>query len=515
ENSIYNLWRTFNTHPNVAGICGEIVAMTSWSKLLNPIVGAQYFEYKMSNILDKPLESVFGYITVLPGAFSAYRYIALQNNIVDGKPEGPLVSYFMGEKDDNDESKKDDNGEIKNEEIINNKKSTNTNNIFTANMYLAEDRILTFELVTKRDSKWLLHYIKSSQAETDIPKSIDKLISQRRRWLNGSLFASLYAVSHFYYIWRRDSFSSPTDPTGIKSISEEINEKIFVIFIWVYVALICAQFIFAMGNKPKSSKYAYIISLMFFGLIMVYTLLAGLWLTIKGILDNDPNINSVLYDEHFRNIVLALLSTYGLYLIGSLLMFDALHMFTCIIQYTLLVPFYVNILNVYAFCNIHDVSWGNREADDDNELKQVTTHGNDSLQFTPIDTADGYEKAKNALGHRKENKVRNMNILTEEEYRKRFRIYFVLLWILTNAVLATIVLGINQYLPKTTTTINAYVPKTTTTINAYVIFILWSIAGLALFRFLGSLVYFLLELPKTLRSLISRRRAPRTSANNV
>jgi len=53
------------------------------------------FEYKMSNILDKPLESVFGYITVLPGAFSAYRYIALQN---DALGEGPLHKYFLGEK---------------------------------------------------------------------------------------------------------------------------------------------------------------------------------------------------------------------------------------------------------------------------------------------------------------------------------------------------------------------------------------------------------------------------------
>jgi chitin synthase len=58
-------------------------------------VAAQNFEYKMSNILDKPLESVFGYITVLPGAFSAYRYIALQNDAVG---EGPLQKYFLGEK---------------------------------------------------------------------------------------------------------------------------------------------------------------------------------------------------------------------------------------------------------------------------------------------------------------------------------------------------------------------------------------------------------------------------------
>ena len=61
----------------------------------NISVAAQNFEYKMSNILDKPLESIFGYITVLPGAFSAYRYIALQNN---ENGEGPLQKYFLGEK---------------------------------------------------------------------------------------------------------------------------------------------------------------------------------------------------------------------------------------------------------------------------------------------------------------------------------------------------------------------------------------------------------------------------------
>jgi hypothetical protein len=37
---------------------------------------------------------VFGYITVLPGAFSAYRYIALQNDLTG---EGPLQKYFLGE----------------------------------------------------------------------------------------------------------------------------------------------------------------------------------------------------------------------------------------------------------------------------------------------------------------------------------------------------------------------------------------------------------------------------------
>ena len=65
--SIYHLWKAFDINSSVGGACGEIVALSGlyWRNLLNPLVAAQNFEYKMSNILDKPLESIFGYISVL------------------------------------------------------------------------------------------------------------------------------------------------------------------------------------------------------------------------------------------------------------------------------------------------------------------------------------------------------------------------------------------------------------------------------------------------------------------
>lgn len=89
NNSIYRLWKTFDVNSNVGGACGEIAAYKgkNWQYLLNPLgkvlgyvtcqpalivlakVAAQNFEYKLSNILDKPTESMFGYISVLVNMF--------------------------------------------------------------------------------------------------------------------------------------------------------------------------------------------------------------------------------------------------------------------------------------------------------------------------------------------------------------------------------------------------------------------------------------------------------------
>lgn len=202
--SIYHLWKAFDNDKKVGGACGEICTMTGpfGVNLLNPLVACQNFEYKMSNILDKPLESVFGYISVLPGAFSAYRYAALQNDI---NGQGPLQKYFMGE------TKQDGNSDI-----------------FTANMYLAEDRILCFELVARKHQRWLLRYVKSAFGETDCPDQLAELISQRRRWLNGSFFAAVYSLWHFPQIWR-------TDHSALRKFSlsiEFLYNLISLLFSW-------------------------------------------------------------------------------------------------------------------------------------------------------------------------------------------------------------------------------------------------------------------------------------------
>jgi len=132
----------------------------------------------MSNILDKPLESSFGFVSVLPGAFSAYRYRALQGR--------PLNEYFRGDATN----------------PTSGSRGHDNMTIFEQNMYLAEDRILCFELMAKANAKWTLTYVKAARGETDVPESCAEFIGQRRRWLNGSFAASVYSTIHFFRIYK-------------------------------------------------------------------------------------------------------------------------------------------------------------------------------------------------------------------------------------------------------------------------------------------------------------------------
>src|SRR6266498_680566 len=129
--------------------------------------------------------------------------------------------------------------------------------------------------------------------------------------------------------------------------------------------VIVTIFICSMGNRPQGSKKTYLLCIILFAIIMATMLYCAgytVYLSIKDVVDfqNISSIKNALKSAEFRDIVISLASTYGLYFGSSLLHGEPWHMITCLVQYTLLIPFYVNILMVYAFCNTHDVSWGTK-----------------------------------------------------------------------------------------------------------------------------------------------------------
>ncbi|KAI0250489.1 glycosyltransferase family 2 protein [Lactifluus subvellereus] len=507
--SIYHLWKAFDINSNVGGACGEIVALKGkyGEKLLNPLVAAQNFEYKMSNILDKPLESVFGYITVLPGAFSAYRYIALQN---DARGEGPLQKYFLGETMHGAGA-----------------------DIFTANMYLAEDRILCWELVSKRGGSWVLHYVKSAYAVTDTPDQVPELVSQRRRWLNGSFFAAIHGTVKFHYIYRSShsfarkfwihveliyqtfnlifswfalgnffiSFFVLTnaleDPTIIGGKGIEIFNTILR---YSYVGLLLTCFILSLGNRPQGSTRGYTLAFVGYAIFTLYMTFAAVFLSIKGVQQvaaaehRGAKFNDLFSNAIFRDIVISLVATVGLYLIASIIHFDPWHMITSFVQYTLLAPSYINILNVYAFANVHDVSWGTKGDNKvSTDLGVVKAGKGENAVEVAVPTAEkdinaAYEDAIHVLSTKPPKEEKKVDTATaQEDYYRSFRTNVLMAWVLSNS-------SVCAHMLCSTTNGSAKTSGAASTVNGYLIFILYSVALLAFVRFVGSTAYMIIRL---------------------
>ncbi|KIR34715.1 chitin synthase [Cryptococcus deuterogattii MMRL2647] len=542
--AIYHLWEAFYNNQNLGGACGEIHAMIKKGiKLLNPLVAAQNFEYKMSNILDKPLESSFGYVSVLPGAFSAYRYKAIQGR--------PLTQYFHG-----DATLAARLG----------KKGIYGMGIFTKNMFLAEDRILCFELVAKAGEKWVLQYVKPSKAETDVPEQAAELISQRRRWLNGSFAASVYSVFHFFRLYRSghgpirmlflhiqaiyNIFSLVfswfalanlwlTFSIIIQLLPESANINLFgtadvthwinLVFTWVYLAFLMLQLVLALGNRPKGEKGLYILTLWVYAFLSLYLIVCSIILSVvafKGALRDGESIGAKLgnlFNSTNGVLVAAIMSTIGIYLIASFLYRDPWHMFSSFPQYMLLAPSFTNVLNVYAFCNLHDVSWGTKGSDRAEALPAISSSKEkdgdtavvEEQQRSQRELDESFKQVvqRAVAPYKPEEAEEKPNL---DDQNRTFRTRLVVVWLLSNAALAISIQTLNG-LDTTKQLVETCLPSSYNVDNGTIIVptngtcisqalehdgeklqdkqqiyfqaILWATFGLSMVRFIGCVFY--------------------------
>jgi chitin synthase len=172
-------------------------------------------------------------------------------------------------------------------------------------------------LVSKRGGSWILHYVKSAYAITDVPDQVPELISQRRRWLNGSFFAAVHSTFHFHYIYRSSHtflrkfwihiemvyqcynlifswfslvrlfsllFNAYGDTDHIQgnyyiafviltnALEDYISSVHYVNLVlnYFYLGLLITCFLLSLGNRPQGAKWAYTLAFVGFALITIY-----------------------------------------------------------------------------------------------------------------------------------------------------------------------------------------------------------------------------------------------------
>ncbi|CEP01513.1 hypothetical protein PBRA_002119 [Plasmodiophora brassicae] len=419
RSSFYVFMRQFRKQPTLAGVSVHDPDRAFSIDLIGLVVGA-HFEYKIASVLDKSFESSLGYLSVLPGAFSAYRYEALLGQ--------PLQAYFrqlfVADADLDP---------------------------FTTNMMLAEDRVLCYELVAKKGCGYTLGYLNSAVAETDVPTDIGRLLKQRRRWLNGSFFALLYTLLHY------SDFQRQTTHKFLRKLAitfEYFFYCVVVIVQWLavglfllitrflletmgqpwlvydgatvlFAVLIVFQFLMAFWNDPVRLSLMYYCSAILFGVYFIAMVALSIQYSVDQIRAGSPLLLATLF------------LTWGMYVVLAVLHGELVTLLTAIIGYVFMMPTFLVIMPIFAFTNVHDVSWGTKD-----------------LDSAAFGDANANEKVK-------------------ERVRRRFnmfRITLLLFWIGSNVVLAGAAIYFNLF-------------------NVVLIFVLVMLLFLNGSRFFGSVAY--------------------------
>ena len=351
--SLFYLYEAMKSDPNIAGCCGEIRSMSP--DINNWTVTAQVVEYKFSHILDKALESTIGFITVLPGAFSAYRWVALSKSTRSGsRLDNPLWKDYF-------------------------KSICYPQRMSTAesNIYLAEDRVLCLSLFTLPGQAYTLRYVKKSIAETDVPINIHLLMMQRRRWINGSWFALIDSLNKWKLVYN----SNHSKCRKIMFTLQMYYYLVVVAYTWIIVGAsviavqIAISYLFKDGENDEYKKwFEDLISKLYVWILMLLVIVS---LSVKASMIQN------LYTGFAVILAIYQVLVFGAaikYLVGSPMVFmivsyilvpsgvavilvlnrHSLSILIRSVHYVLMVPTYINIFTIYAICNVHDCTWGTK-----------------------------------------------------------------------------------------------------------------------------------------------------------
>lgn len=198
------------------------------------------------------------------------------------------------------------------------------------------------------------------------------------------------------------------------------------------------------------SRIPYTLSLIYFSIVQFYILVLSFYLVAQALTPENLSFNLKdgigTFLKQFVSstggvVLVALVSTYGIYFIASFLYWDPWHMFTSSWAYFLGMPSSINILMVYAFCNWHDVSWGTKGSDKADALPSAQTKQDAQAPFVEeldkpqADIDVQFEQTvKRALAPWREPEEKDETTL-EDSY-KAFRTNLVLFWTFSNGLLA-------------------------------------------------------------------------------
>ncbi|KAH7136894.1 chitin synthase-domain-containing protein [Dactylonectria estremocensis] len=238
------------------------------------------------------------------------------------------------------------------------------------NPYLADDRVICFQVVSKANAKWIIthwnHLYKSGHNMVRLAafhlQLFHSILALILAWV--SLAAFLLTTFAINDIADDPPEDKPISGFPFGKATPVVNGVIQIIC----VAMILFQFILALGSRPKNHVVGYTVSFIIFGFIQAYMVMNLIYLTKRLVdfrVENDNGSNYAYINEYYTDlgsatIITARIAVFGVYFAVGLLSLDPWHLFTSYAQFLFVSSAYINILNIFAFSNVHDIPWGQK-----------------------------------------------------------------------------------------------------------------------------------------------------------
>lgn len=378
--SLYHFWKYLEKNRNVGAAASRVQVPTPL-KPYNMLQTWQYGDFAAQKLFDWPAEIISGYLTVLPGQFCVFRWKAISSNdekAITGKAGNlsPLDNYFRG---------------------------LTTLGPFESNMFLAEDRILGYEIISRKDNGWQLAYVPEVVAITDTCDTLTELFHQRRRWINSSFACNLWLIFKIFNYLKESGANFKQKVHTIFSIPWLVANCLIQ---WVFPSLILILIGSLVSTEisegiPDIINYLIKnISLPLFSLMMIIQVII---FNLKSFSDKIEKVilgisiiqaliifTGIIYWLIHQEFILGKLNLITILLIEtSVLLLTAIllsknffwDLMKNVLQFMVLRPFMLLLLTMYSFSNVHDCSWGTKGLNNSSGGIKSISGNIKSLQF--------------------------------------------------------------------------------------------------------------------------------------
>ncbi|WP_193747054.1 addiction module [Dickeya sp. NCPPB 3274] len=306
-----------------------------------PILNWQYGDFLWEKITDWPVSQRLGYMEVVPGQCSLIRYATF--NMPSSTASSPLQRYLRG---------------------------LHPQGLLEHNQFLAEDRVLGFEIVRDSVPPSTTDYRSDAILETDPCHTFAELVRQRRRWINSTLAVRATTLLALPGLWRQNTLSSARKGQIIASLLWNYSQLLTLFLFPSLFSVLGAAGVesFVPASFGETARYVTAGSLLWLwcGVLWLsrkYSVntptgvrLHGLAISVMGVV-----INLIMLISISRHPVSGSLILLVPLLVLLLSASDNLNsLWRVVVFYLPSLPFSHFYLTSYSVANFSDISWGTK-----------------------------------------------------------------------------------------------------------------------------------------------------------